>query len=217
MNYLINVEVFETKCSAEYVGETPITSGSQGELLAQFSFDESWAELHKTAVFYSGDFAIPVVLDESLRCEVPPEVQQFPYVLKVGVIGVGQDGEERPTIIATVTGLAQGAWLPKCEGQAISPDLYAQLIAMIRQLEVEGVSDQRLQELIQEAFPDALPAAGGNADSVGGAMVDDDKISYKNLWTAGQIADFIREHGGGGGHICRAGFPFGAMTVERRI
>ena len=32
MNYLINVEVFETKCSAEYVGETPITLGSQGEL-----------------------------------------------------------------------------------------------------------------------------------------------------------------------------------------
>ena len=216
MDYLINVTVNETRCTAEYVGQTPLTSGGRGELVASFDFDESWNEMEITAVFYAGSVEKAVILDDSNRCTVPDEVQIFPFViLKVGVIGVPPSGLERHSVIAPVTGLEQGAYLPKGPGNTITPNLYAQLLALIHQVEVSGVSDEHLKDLILKCFPEVMN--GGDANSVNGAVVDDGKMSTHNLWTSAQIANFVRKHiGGNTGHICNATHAFAAGSVERR-
>lgn len=171
----------------------------------------------KTAVFYAGSVEKAVILDDSLTCTVPDEVQLFPFVtLKVGVIGIPPDGKERHSIIAPVTGLEQGTYLPKGPGTTITPNLYAQLLALIQQVEVEGVSDERLKELILKYVPDVMH--GGDAATLNGKNVDDSKLSPNTLWTSAQIADFIRKHGCGhhGSHICATSFPFAAGSALRR-
>lgn len=60
-----------------------------------FTFDESWADLVRTATFWRGSKAADVyqiLLDDTNECDIPWELLQKDGYIQIGVTGIGADG-----------------------------------------------------------------------------------------------------------------------------
>ena len=109
--------------------EARITSGSAGTVTAAFSFDESWADYEKTAVFRCGDTSREVLLPPSGVCAVPWETLLPGRRLRVGVYG-SRDGLRLPTVYADAGYIEQGAE-PSQTAKEPTGTVYEQLLARV--------------------------------------------------------------------------------------
>ena len=105
---MVNISVNRTAIYGST--ESPITSGSVG-LKAQFTFDESWNNLIKIAVFSCGDITKDIQLDNIYECDIPWEILVHDNVgkpIRVGICGLYENEIVYPTIYTDVGKLLQG-------------------------------------------------------------------------------------------------------------
>ena len=104
-----SIKITVTDCLASATETLSVVSGTVG-LSVEFSFDEVWAGLHKTAVFRANGKCIDV-LDISEETTVPWELLQSPGCrLWAGVYGTNPDGSlQIPTVWADLGVIQPGA------------------------------------------------------------------------------------------------------------
>lgn len=141
MQLLFNVK--EQTLTLESV-EKNVVANSLKYLTCKFSFSEDWDGLTKTAIFISakGDVYNQILNDDA--CVVPWEVIEHPYFI-VSVFGGDRITANKVTVEVTKSGYMKGK-----TPQAPTPDVYQQILKKIEDIEVGGVSDDRIIAIVNE-------------------------------------------------------------------
>lgn len=127
-----------TGAEGSVTGTETLTSGMVGKQI-QLRFDESWADLSKTAVFRAGEIT-RIVANPGDAVTVPPEVLEKPYAkLLVGVYGTDATGNlVIPTVMAEGPMIQPGA-NPTEDGTTkdlpVWKNLQSQINSLARRLE----------------------------------------------------------------------------------
>lgn len=122
------IKISVTGALATVTQKPVLTSGTVG-LNVEFTFDEAWTGLRKTAVFRCGNRPIPPVLCEENRSVVPWEALEKPgCTLFVGVYGTDSEGIDLPTVWAEVDRVREGATVPDVDPSEPTPSLVKQLL-----------------------------------------------------------------------------------------
>lgn len=157
-----------------------LTSGGREEVRVEFSFDDSWAGLGKTAVFYRDESLVYHALLVDNACTVPWGVMTKPGKLYVGVYG--SSGETTRTSEVLTLHVAQGA-ITGASAMDPTPDVYQQVLAAYgataAALEVER---QRVTNL----------ATLKNGSTTGDAELQDIRTGY-NGQTYSNAGEAVRE------------------------
>lgn len=95
---------------------------------AEFTFDDSWNEYDKIAVFKNGAVSKEQLLDGD-KCEIPWEVLEKHGILMVGIFGMTSE-KRRPTLWAPHKFVNAGTERGE-ESREPTPDIYQQLIEQI--------------------------------------------------------------------------------------
>lgn len=154
-----------------------LTSGTQG-LGVNFTFDNSWDGLTKTAVFRCGKVCRGVTCREN-AAQIPWEVLEVPAsVLYVGVYGTNGAGKILPTVWTATAVVEPGAWKPEETVQDPTPDIYGQIFAIAQSVRedadsgkftpqkgVDYFTQADRKELVQ-AVLNALPVYNGEVEAV---------------------------------------------------
>lgn len=94
-----------------------------------FTFDESWADLVRTAAFWRGSKAADVyqiLLDDTNECDIPWELLQKDGYIQIGVTGIGADGSlvtTQPVAQSVARGTYRDARIPSDP----TPTIYEQI------------------------------------------------------------------------------------------
>lgn len=94
-----------------------------------FTFDESWADLVRTATFWRGSKAADVyqiLLDDTNECDIPWELLQKDGYIQIGVTGIGADGSlvtTQPVAQSVARGTYRDARIPSDP----TPTIYEQI------------------------------------------------------------------------------------------
>ena len=114
--------------------------GDNADYKAVFSFDEEWDGHIKTARFISNGKCVEQILDND-ECIIPLEL------LKSGTLKVGVFTSEMATTPCEVSIKAS---IKQENGTTAepTPDVYAQIIKMLENIEVQGVTDEQLERAI---------------------------------------------------------------------
>lgn len=142
-----------------------VTSGSVNVYQAQFSFDNAWDGLERTAVFQAGNETISTILDDTGVCIIPWEVlQDAKRTLYAGVYGT-KDGEiVLPTIWASLGEIKQGV-NPGQSTQPPTPSVYEQILAQIGNLdELDTQTKESLVAAINELYESGGGGGGGTGN-----------------------------------------------------
>lgn len=127
------IKISVTGALATVTQKPVLTSGTVG-LGVEFTFDEAWTGLRKTAVFRCGNRPIPPVLCEEDCAQVPWEALEKPgCTLFVGVYGTDTEGIDLPTVWAEVDRVREGATVPDVDPSEPTPNAYEQLLAAAKQ------------------------------------------------------------------------------------
>lgn len=127
------IKISVTGALATVTQKPVLTSGTVG-LGVEFTFDEAWTGLRKTAVFRCGNRPIPPVLCEEDRAQVPWEALEKPgCTLFVGVYGTDSEGIDLPTVWAEVDRVREGATVPDVDPSEPTPSAYEQTLAAAKQ------------------------------------------------------------------------------------
>lgn len=123
-------------------GTTVLVIGDNADYKAQFEFDSEWNGVVKTARFVRGKKFQEVVLVND-ECEIPIEV------LKQGFLEIGVFSAEMTTTPCRI--LVKGS-IKELGGATAepTPDVYRQIIKMIEDLEVVGVTDAQIEKAVRE-------------------------------------------------------------------
>ena len=113
------------------VTEKPVLTSGMVGLPVEFTFDEAWDGLNKTAVFKAGSRSYPISCQQNIAT-VPWEVLEKPFVtLSVGVFGADETGEEKlPTVWAPVDTIQVGTQIPDVTPTESTPNVYDQILAV---------------------------------------------------------------------------------------
>ncbi len=155
------------------VTEKPVlTSGTVGQPV-EFTFDESWQGLGKTAVFRAGSRSYPVSCVQN-TATVPWEVLEKGGVgLYIGVLGADEKGIVKiPTVWVFVDTIAPGTQIPDTVPQTPTPGVYEQILAAVN--EVVAVANG----LREDANSGAFNGADGRTP-----------IRGTDYWTGADIAE----------------------------
>lgn len=127
------IKISVTGALATVTQKPVLTSGTVG-LGVEFTFDEAWTGLRKTAVFRCGNRPIPPVLCEEDRAQVPWEALEKPgCTLFVGVYGTDSEGIDLPTVWSEVDRVREGATVPDVDPSEPTPSAYEQTLAAAKQ------------------------------------------------------------------------------------
>lgn len=122
---------------------TPVfVIGDNADYKAQFEFDSEWNGVVKTARFVRGkEFQEKVLVND--ECEIPIEV------LKQGFLEIGVFSAEMTTTPCRI--LVKGS-IKELGGVTAepTPDVYRQIIKMIEDLEVVGVTDAQIKKAVRD-------------------------------------------------------------------
>ncbi len=123
------IKITVTGANALVTEKPVITSGTVG-LPVEFTFDEAWNGLGKTAVFRAGSRSYPVSCVQSTAI-VPWEVLEKGGVgLYVGVFGADEEGIVKiPTVWACVDTIAAGTQIPETVPAEPASNVYDQILA----------------------------------------------------------------------------------------
>lgn len=116
--------------------------GDNADYRAQFDFDSEWNSVVKTARFVRGKKFQEMVLVND-ECNIPIEV------LKQGFLEIGVFSAEMTTTPCRI--LVKGS-IKELGGMTAepTPDVYRQIIKMIEDLEVVGVTDAQIEKAVRE-------------------------------------------------------------------
>ena len=116
--------------------------GDNTDYVARFIFDEEWAGKIKTAKFIGRGKFKECVLDDNDTCEIPLEI------LKSGIVDVGVFAGNLKTstkaMLVVKPSILDKYGLPADP----QPDVYAQLLEMIEEIRDKAVSDEEVQEAV---------------------------------------------------------------------
>ena len=121
-----------------------IVANSKNYLFADFSFSSDWDGVIKTAIFSKGKKSYSVILDKDNSCLVPWEV------LEVGDFSVSVFGGDLITTDSSIIQVIESGYT---EGQTPSnptPDVYQQIISMIEDITVSGVTDEQIAKAVEK-------------------------------------------------------------------
>lgn len=123
------IKITVTGSNARVTEKPVITSGTVG-LPVEFTFDEAWNGLGKTAVFRAGSRSYPVSCVQSAAI-VPWEVLEKGGVgLYIGVFGADAEGTVKiPTVWACADTIAAGTQIPETVPAEPAADVYHQILA----------------------------------------------------------------------------------------
>lgn len=179
-----SIKIDVTGSVARVVGKPRvITSGTVG-LKVEFSYDEEWERLHKTAVFQACEEK-RTLEDVGFEATVPWEVLVNPDVwLQIGLCGLNSEGTVViPTIWANVSIIKQGTNFDGDPGMDPQLPFWKRLSAEIEELRAEisdvkemgqdGLEDleKQLEKLIKDL--DTELAAMGMVKTVNGIEPDE--------------------------------------------
>ena len=118
--------------------------GDNADYKATFVFDEEWNGHIKTARFIHSGQCVEVILENDM-CDIPLEL------LKSGCLKVGVYSDVMTTTPCEVYIKAS---IKQENGTTPdpTPDVYAQIIAMLEEIEVQGVTDEQLEKAITKYF-----------------------------------------------------------------
>lgn len=116
--------------------------GDNADYTATFSFDAEWEGKVKTARFMHGSRFIDKVLEND-TCTIPVEVLKQGYI-RIGVFTAEMTSTYCEVFIRESIKEKNGAPI------APTPDVYAQIIKMIEDMEIGGVSDEQLSKAVNE-------------------------------------------------------------------
>ena len=118
--------------------------GDNADYKATFVFDEEWNGHIKTARFIHSGQCVEVILENDM-CDIPLEL------LKSGCLKVGVYSDVMTTTPCEVHIRAS---IKQENGTTPdpTPDVYAQIIAMLEEIEVQGVTDEQLEKAITKYF-----------------------------------------------------------------
>ena len=122
------IKITVTGANARVTEKPVITSGTVG-LPVEFTFDEAWDGLGKTAVFRAGSRSYPVSCVQSTAI-VPWEVLEKGGVgLYIGVFGADEKGTVKiPTVWACADTIAAGTQIPETVPAEPTPNVYDQIL-----------------------------------------------------------------------------------------
>ena len=125
------IKIIVTGTDACVTEKPVITSGTVG-LPVEFTFDEAWNGLGKTAVFRAGSRSYPVSCVQSTAI-VPWEVLEKPNMtLHIGVFGTDGDATVCiPTVWAQAGTIWQGTQIPDTVPQEPTPQVYDQILTAV--------------------------------------------------------------------------------------
>lgn len=114
--------------------------GDNADYKAQFDFDSEWNGVVKTARFVRGKKFQEVVIVND-ECEIPIEV------LKQGFLEIGVFSAEMTTTPCRI--LVKGS-IKELGGMTAepTPDVYSQIISMIENIEISGVTDEQIEKAV---------------------------------------------------------------------
>ena len=120
------------------------TIGDNADYEAEFTFDSEWDGHIKTARFIHNCKSVERILEND-KCLIPVEVLKHGY-LKVGVYTA--------EMTTTPCAIFVRPSIKETHGTTVepTPDVYAQIIAMIENIEVQGVTDEQLEKAITKYF-----------------------------------------------------------------
>ncbi len=138
-NYILDLLVQDGRISS---GQTRLTADSVEYVVAAFTFDESWNDLTKTAMFRVDERVYHVPLEED-RCTVPFEVLQD-GTFYLSVFGLAQ------SLRATTTEwpiLVEKSGYTICQPSAPTPDPYHYFLQQVEvyKIQAEGNADRSEQ------------------------------------------------------------------------
>ncbi len=127
---MITIKLDKTKISV--LSTEQLTSGSKNVYICQFSFNEDWDGLDRTAVFQAGSHNRKILLDGENNCQIPHEVLAAPGKnLYVGVRGTRGGELVLPSRMINLGYIHIGANDP--EFTEPSPDAYGQILSFARE------------------------------------------------------------------------------------
>lgn len=94
-----------------------------------FTFDDSWADLVRTATFWRGSKAADVyqiLLDDTNECDIPWELLQKDGYIQIGVTGIGADGS-LVTTQSIAQSVARGTYRDARIPSDPTPTIYEQI------------------------------------------------------------------------------------------
>ena len=129
------IKITVTGSNARVTEKPVITSGTVG-LPVEFTFDEAWEGLSKTAVFRAGSRSYPVSCEQNAAA-VPWEVLEKPGIgLYIGVFGTDPTGAVGiPTVWVLVDTVHQGTTVPDATPTEATPSVYDQILAAANEAE----------------------------------------------------------------------------------
>lgn len=144
---LIEVSVRGQEISCTVQHPYPRTNTVQ-YLHVHFDADAIWDPLKKIAVFRrSGTATVAVPLDETMMCEMPPQMMAVPgyngpVTVHIGLIGVGEDGSRLTTGEVPVT-VNPSCYTAGKTPHPPAPDVYEELLRLIREAAENDVEEIR--------------------------------------------------------------------------
>lgn len=147
-NYTFNLQVTGGDITAT---ESHLTADSVEYIVAAFSFDESWDELIKTAVFRVGEIVYHTPLEED-KCYIPFEALQdgMMYISVFGVLG-----DTRATTAELPVTVQNSGYAP-CEPSAPSPDPYNYFLEKVTELKASAQDSAERAEADSNSAADSL-------------------------------------------------------------
>lgn len=122
------INLTAAKNQLQVVTSELLTSGSVNVNTVQFTFNDDWDGLDKTAVFRSGEDERSVLLDDTEMCQIPWEVLQNKCrVLEAGVYGTLNGELVLPTVWVELGTIREGAY-PGDSSEPPSPSIYEQIL-----------------------------------------------------------------------------------------
>lgn len=114
--------------------------GDNADYKAVFIFDEEWNGHIKTARFIQNEQYVEKILEDD-KCDIPVEV------LKQGTLKVGV---YTPEMVTTPCEVYIRQSIKEFDGATAepTPDVYSQIIKMIEQIEVSGVTDEQIERAV---------------------------------------------------------------------
>ena len=141
-------------------------------LHVHFEVDEIWEPLKKIAVFRrSGTATVAVPLDETMMCEMPPQMMAVPgysgpVTVHIGLIGVGENGGRLTTGEVPVT-VNPSCYTAGKTPHPPAPDVYEELLRLIREAAENDVEE--IQAALDAYFAENPLDVSGKLDTNQGA------------------------------------------------
>lgn len=150
-SYTLNIKVEGGELSAD---RSVLTADSVEYILASFTFDESWNNLYKTAVFRVGELVYHTPLEND-SCRIPFEALKEPtmYISVFGVLNA-----TRATTTELLIQIKNSGYLP-CEPSAPTPDPYNYFLERVSNLKDEVLEKADICESAAQSAESSKNAA----------------------------------------------------------